>query len=86
MQLVTNEDVVPSRTCKKPKMQIWSVWLKNPIKHDKIRQEKIRQAGKCTYKHRNDASKQVYEQMIVQDIYPNMQQNAKMNQAKWSHH
>ena len=52
------------------------------MKYRKKTLQKIRQAGECTQKHKKKTSKQINEQLILHDTHENMQQNAKIDQAK----
>ena len=54
-------------------------------KNNEVPQEntaKIGQAGECTQKHIKQTSKQINEQLILHDTHENIQQNAKIDQAK----
>ena len=52
------------------------------MKYRKKTLQKIGQAGECTQKHIKQTSKQINEQLILHDTHENMQQNAKIDQAK----
>ena len=65
---------------------MWSIWQQNTIKQSKKTLEKIRQAGKYTYRPKMQKSMQIYAQNITQYACAHTIQNAEMKQAKKLQH